>query len=58
MNKSELRKRLIKYSEILKELKSIQVRTARERNNRTREILALKTKIKEMKEELYGKRMD
>jgi hypothetical protein len=58
MNKSELRKKLVRYSEMLVELKSIQTRTIRQKENKTREILALKRIIKEMKEELYGQRMD
>lgn len=58
MNKSELRKKLVRYSEMLVELKSIQTRTIRQKENKTREILALKRIIKEMKEELYEKRMD
>lgn len=58
MNKSELRKKLVRYSEMLVEVKSIQTRTIRQKENKTREILALKRIIKEMKEELYGQRMD
>lgn len=58
MNKSELRKKLVRYSEMLVELKSIQTRTIRQKENKTREILALKRIIKEMKEELYEKRVD
>lgn len=58
MNKSELRKKLVRYSEMLVELKSIQTRTIRQKENKTREILALKRIIKEMKEELYEERVD
>lgn len=58
MNKSELRKKLVRYSEMLVEVKSIQTRTIRQKENKTREILALKRIIKEMKEELYEERVD
>ena len=58
MLKSELRKKIIRYSEILVEIKTIQVRTDQEKTNRNKEILALRQTIEKMKEELYGNRVD
>lgn len=55
---SELRKKIIRYSEILIEIKTIQVRTAQEKENRNKEIRALRQTIENMKEELYGNRVD
>lgn len=55
MKESELRKKIIRYNEMLSFLKSIQARTAKERDNQTKEILALKKYIEEMKEDLYDR---
>lgn len=55
MKESELRKKIIRYNEMLSFLKSIKTMTAKERDNQTKEILALKKYIEEMKEDLYDR---
>lgn len=55
MNRSDLRKQLLRYYEMLREIKSIQARTISEKENRTREILALEKKIYEIREDLYDR---
>lgn len=55
MKESELRKKIIRYNEMLSFLKSIKTITAKERDNQTKEILALKKYIEEMKEDLYDR---
>ncbi len=55
MKESELRKKIIRYNEMLSFLKSIKTMTAKERENQTKEILALKKYIEEMKEDLYDR---
>lgn len=55
MKESEIRKRIIRYNEILSFLKSIKTMTAKERDNQTKEILALKKHIEKMKEDLYDR---
>ena len=58
MNKCDLRKQLLRYSEELRTIKSVKSMTSKERDNQTKEIRALQEKIRKMKEELYEERVD
>ena len=55
MNQSDLRKKLLRYYDLLREIKSIQARTSHQRDNQTREIKALEVIIEKTKENLYGR---
>lgn len=53
MERCELRKKLLRYYELLREIKSIKTMTSSQRNNQTKEIRALEEKIRNLKEILY-----
>lgn len=54
MEKSELRKKLLRAKENLKQLKQLRVETYEEKERKERDKEILKEKIEEMEKELYG----
>ena len=56
MKKSEIRKKLIRYKEILKETKIIYAESSKGNETKTKEIKALENKIKELENKLYNER--
>lgn len=53
MERCELRKRILRYYDLLRELKSIKTMTSKQRDNQTKEIRALEERIRKLKEILY-----
>ena len=53
MKKCEVRKKIIWYKRDLDEIKTLYITTANEKDNKTKEMKALKKKIKELENELY-----
>lgn len=54
MVRSEMRKKLLRYYDLLKEIKSVKSITSNERDNQTKEIKALEEKINKLEKELYN----